>query len=242
MHKPLELPSGARARYVDYKTLAQNRERYPELAGEAIVTTDVVDDGFVLRRFEEESLDFIVANHALEHSPDPYGTLLRWAKKTRSGGVLYFAVPIADKCFDSGRALTSVEHLLLEHQDFLQGNMDRLLFSAYSHLLEFMRVSDSAIRVANGLVPLSESEATDFATRLICGLTDRLDAAPATYDDRITAFVDGLNKVYDLHYHAFSPSSLQRFLREVCARETGLLLERLEKSGSGEAIAIVRVR
>ena len=107
LHKPLTMPKDVRVEYVDYKTLEENRARYPELSAEPIVETHIVDDGFVLSKFEAKSVDFIVANHALEHSPDAYGTLARWAEKTRAGGILYFAVPIADRCFDRGRELTS---------------------------------------------------------------------------------------------------------------------------------------
>lgn len=241
LHKPLKVPDGVIVRYVDYKTLEANRARYPELSGEAIVETDIVDDGFVLRHFEDASLDFIVANHAIEHSPDPYGTLLSWARKVRPGGILYFAVPVAEKCFDKGRPLASVQHLLSDHTDFLAGDVNRLLSTTYAHLLDFMQVSDRAIRVANGLNPMTESEARDFAGRLVAGLASRLDAAEATYDARISAFVESLNKLYDVHYHAFSPTSLHRFLREVARREGFFDLEAFEKSGSGEVIAVVRV-
>ena len=119
LHKPVKIRDSATVKYVDYKTLEENRKRSPELAGEEIVQTDVVDDGFVLEKIPNSSVDFIVANHALEHSPDPYGTLLTWKDKIAVGGILFVAVPIADRCYDRGRPITTLKHLLEDHLSHL---------------------------------------------------------------------------------------------------------------------------
>ena len=120
-----------------------------ELIGHNIVNTDVVDDGFILNKFPDRSLDFVIANHALEHSPDPYGTLLRWRRKLRRRGLLYFALPIAEKCYDRGRPLTSLDHLIEDHRLFTALATDQILEVTREHLREFMQISDANIRRMN---------------------------------------------------------------------------------------------
>ncbi len=70
---PLWLPRGARVRYVDYLDAAGLREAHDSTLreGRPLVTPDVVDDGARLASFADGSLDFVVANHMLEHVEDP---------------------------------------------------------------------------------------------------------------------------------------------------------------------------
>ena len=72
---------------------------------------DIVDDASTLATFQDESLDFIVANHVLEHVPDFLGTLDTFARKLRVGGIAFFALP--DRRFnpeDKDRPTTSPNH------------------------------------------------------------------------------------------------------------------------------------
>ena len=78
LHKPLKIQKYATVKYLDYKSKIENEQRYPELVDFEIVETHIIDDGFVLNNVELNSLDFIIANHALEHSPDALGTLEKW--------------------------------------------------------------------------------------------------------------------------------------------------------------------
>lgn len=72
LHKPLQIPAErCNIRYVDYKTTAENRLRYPELIEEGIVKTDIIDNGFILNKVEDNTCDFIIANHARSHFRSP---------------------------------------------------------------------------------------------------------------------------------------------------------------------------
>ena len=75
LHKPLALPRGAHARYVDRLDVPSLREHYPELATLPLVTVDLVTDGETLAGVPDSSVDFVVANHFMEHTQDPIGTL-----------------------------------------------------------------------------------------------------------------------------------------------------------------------
>lgn len=134
LHNPLRVSRGITVSYVDRLTRGELLVEYPEMREfhDRFVDVDVVDDGETLSRFADSSLDFIIANHMLEHCENPLGTLRNHLLKLRAGGVLYYAVPDKTRCFDVDRPLTSFEHLERDDQEG-PGN------SREAHYLEFVR-------------------------------------------------------------------------------------------------------
>lgn len=118
LHKPLRVPDGARVRYVDRYDEAGLRSHYPELDELPLVTVDVVDDGETLGTISDASVDFVIANHFIEHTQNPLQTLVNHLRVLREGGVLYLAVPDKRRTFDVDRAVTPLEHVL---RDFEHG-------------------------------------------------------------------------------------------------------------------------
>jgi predicted SAM-dependent methyltransferase len=116
---PLDLPPSAQAIYVDRLSLEDLRNEYPELAHRELRSPDVIDDGEMLHKFDKGSLDFIIANHVLEHCENLLGTLAAHASKLRKGGRLFYAVPNRDFTFDRHRQVTPFEHLV---EDYLDGS------------------------------------------------------------------------------------------------------------------------
>jgi SAM-dependent methyltransferase len=116
---PLRVPPGARVSYVDYLDGAGLREAYGSTLppGRTVVVPHVVDDGERLDSFADSSLDFVVANHMLEHVQDPIAALQHHLRVLRPGGVLYLTLPDARFTFDAPRKRTTVEHLLRDHLD-----------------------------------------------------------------------------------------------------------------------------
>ena len=127
---PLPLPANAVARYVDRLGVAELRAQYPELAGRHLQEPDVIDDGERLESVPSASLDFIVANHVLEHCENPLGALLVHLDRVRPGGVLFYAIPDKRKCFDRKRPVTDFGHLLADHEDGGAG-------SRWGHFMEW---------------------------------------------------------------------------------------------------------
>jgi SAM-dependent methyltransferase len=117
LHLPLRVPPSVRVRYVDRMPVAELRQHYPELASENLVPVDIIDDGEKLATFESESLDFIIANHFLEHTQDPIGTIERMLQVLRPQGILYMAVPDKRFTFDVARPLTTLDHLIRDHTE-----------------------------------------------------------------------------------------------------------------------------
>ena len=116
LHRPLRLPPDATVRYVDRVDLAALRGQYPELAGQKFVEVDVIDDGEKLESQPDASADFIIANHFIEHTEDPLGTIESHLRVLRPGGILYMAVPDRRRTFDSLREPTPLEHVVRDHE------------------------------------------------------------------------------------------------------------------------------
>ncbi len=117
LNEPLTLPPGSSVRYVDCLDLPALRTLYPRIAGEPLAPVDVIDDGERLERFADASVDFVVANHFIEHTEDPIGAIEAHLRVLRPGGILFMAVPDKRRSPDWARSETSLEHLLRDHRD-----------------------------------------------------------------------------------------------------------------------------
>ncbi|HEX3240774.1 MAG TPA: methyltransferase domain-containing protein [Solirubrobacterales bacterium] len=114
LHQPLAVPPHAHVRYVDRMTSQQLRSEYPELADWDLTEVDIVDDGEKLTTIPAESQDFIIANHFLEHTENPIGTIEGHLGKLKPGGVLFYAVPDKRFTFDFRRETTPLEHMVAD--------------------------------------------------------------------------------------------------------------------------------
>jgi SAM-dependent methyltransferase len=114
---PLPVPGRAHVRYVDRVSVAQLRAYYPELADRKLTEPDLIEDGERLPTVASGSLDFIIANHMLEHCENPLGTMRTHLDRLRAGGVLFYAIPDKRQCFDRPRPLTTFAHLVADDAD-----------------------------------------------------------------------------------------------------------------------------
>jgi SAM-dependent methyltransferase len=118
LHHPLRLPPGTRVRYVDVMSREQLLATHTSAVyGDPrwVVGPDVIDDCERLGTFADASLDFVIANHVVEHTEDPIGALENLVRVLRPRGVLFLALPDARYTFDALRERTTVEHLLRDH-------------------------------------------------------------------------------------------------------------------------------
>jgi len=117
LHQPLWTSERASVRYVDRLDVPALRRHYPELGALELVKVDIVDDGEKLSSLPDGQLDFIIANHMIEHTENPLGTIRNHLRKIREGGVLYYAVPDKRYTFDVDRPITPFEHLVRDDQE-----------------------------------------------------------------------------------------------------------------------------
>ena len=61
--------------------------------------------------YEEQTFDFILAEHVLEHIPDPIRALKEWYRVMNEGGHLFLFMPHPDRTFDRDRARTTIEQV-----------------------------------------------------------------------------------------------------------------------------------
>jgi SAM-dependent methyltransferase len=111
LHKPLPVPDHIRVRYVDHADADVLARRHPEEARVGIVPVDVIDNGETLATFADSSVDFVIANHFLEHAEDTLRTLANLFRVLRPGGALYLAIPDLRFTFDRDRPPTPFSHL-----------------------------------------------------------------------------------------------------------------------------------
>ena len=73
------------------------------------------------------SQDFIIANHFLEHTENPIGTIETHLGKLKPGGVLFYAVPDKRYTFDFRRPVTPIEHMVADYEQGPERSRQRAL-------------------------------------------------------------------------------------------------------------------
>jgi SAM-dependent methyltransferase len=216
---PLRVFHGARVRYLDNTTRADSIAKFPELAPESIVEPEYLCDGFTMATVPAASQDFLIANHVLEHAPDPIGVLRAWLRVLRPGKIVYVSVPVIDECFDRGRVVTSVEHMLEDFQLSTQGRGDALRERNKEHYAEWLTISLPAIQRGRG------------------------QPADAPSPEALAHEVDDWSdRNAEIHFHTFTCASLRRLLERITTSDVlDASLVRIVDCGV-ELIAILRVR
>jgi SAM-dependent methyltransferase len=111
LNLPLQTYHGAKVRYVDRLPTDKLRLACPEVADQTLVEVEHVEDGEKLASIANESCDFVIANHMIEHTRNPIGAIENMFRVLKTNGILYLALPDKRFTFDAGRAITSYEHL-----------------------------------------------------------------------------------------------------------------------------------
>ncbi|MBE9144028.1 methyltransferase domain-containing protein [Planktothrix mougeotii] len=117
LNHPLEVPASAHVKYVDRMSVPNLRKHYSELENADLVPVDIIDDGEFLGTLEDETQDFVIANHFIEHCQNPILTIQNLLRVIRKEGILYLAVPEKQYCFDRDRPVTAIEHLLKDYYE-----------------------------------------------------------------------------------------------------------------------------
>jgi|CXWL01.1.fsa_nt_gi SAM-dependent methyltransferase len=62
--------------------------------------------------FKDNSLDYVLSSHVIEHMFDPVAALREWNRVVRPGGYIFTIAPHKDRTFDRHRDATSVQELM----------------------------------------------------------------------------------------------------------------------------------
>jgi SAM-dependent methyltransferase len=84
---------------------------------DATEDADIIADAWSIPR-PDESFDFLLSSHVLEHMPNTIQTLNEWIRVLRPGGHMVTILPHAERTIDRFRAVTPLEHHI---EDFERG-------------------------------------------------------------------------------------------------------------------------
>ena len=115
---PTVLKSESDILYLDCASQAEleaDRARAPETQEGEIAPVDLVVRGEDYRAAVDRPLDYIVANHVMEHVANIVLWLERLGAMLRSGGILFIAIPDKKYNFDRSRSNTDLSHLLADY-------------------------------------------------------------------------------------------------------------------------------
>ncbi len=71
-----------------------------------------------LSAIPDQSLDFIVACHVIEHTRSPISAIVQAHRVLKPGGSIVLVVPNKVRTFDNERPVTELEHLVRDHVDY----------------------------------------------------------------------------------------------------------------------------
>lgn len=118
LHRPLPLFEGATVKYVDRLSTEDLHRYYPKVADQPHVKVDIVDDGETLKTFPDASVDFVIANHMVEHTRNPIATVGNFLRVVKPKGIVFMAIPDKRFTFDRNREVTPFAHI---REDYLRG-------------------------------------------------------------------------------------------------------------------------
>jgi SAM-dependent methyltransferase len=99
--------------------------------------TQWVREASALNGLADETYDFILSSHCLEHLANPLLALREWRRVVRSEGHLVLLLPDPTRCFDHRRPITTLAHL---REDFERGCAE----DDMTHVSEVLALHDLA--------------------------------------------------------------------------------------------------
>lgn len=113
-HNPFNLP-GARNVAFTEDTHIWDKEEI-KMCG-AYAEVDIVAEGDNLP-VDDDSQDYIISSHVLEHLPNPIGAMLEWQRVVKPGGTICIIVPKRDELpRDASRPISTREEFYLAHKE-----------------------------------------------------------------------------------------------------------------------------
>ena len=111
-------------------------ENFDKIRDRKVICPDIIDDAETLSKVPDQSQDFVIANHVIEHMPNPILFIESCTRVLRSSGILYLAIPDKEKTFDRDREVTDFDHLMRDYRDGPAS-------SRLAHYEDFVRHADT---------------------------------------------------------------------------------------------------
>ncbi|CAF0877832.1 unnamed protein product [Adineta ricciae] len=100
--------------------------------------TQYIRDAVDLKGIPNNTYDFVIGSHVLEHIANPFKAFLEWLRILKDGGLLLLILPLKERTFDHNRAVASIQHLIHDYHK----QVDE---SDLSHMDEIIRLHDLAM-------------------------------------------------------------------------------------------------
>ena len=208
LHLPLPVPPHTSVLYSDVLEPEEIDRRFPGSRH-----PDFVSDGEHFPTVANDTFDFVVANHVLEHIGNPIRALKEWHRILRPGGLLFMALPDKRYTFDYMRKRTTLRHI----QDDYHNNLDPRLRNL-DHLI------DCATNV-EGFTPYGDDWKRWIEHRFETGFSD--------IHHHVWVLKDALRLMLYLRTSGIAPFALVRYLNTSAFGNEFILLLRARK-GAGQ--------
>jgi SAM-dependent methyltransferase len=110
--RPFPVPERAEVLYGDIRDAGSVQTYFKT---EDVRSGDRVD-AQTFAGIDDESLDFVISAHVIEHLRNPIGSIVNAVRVLRPGGIHILVVPDMRYTFDRRRPETTIEHVLLDHE------------------------------------------------------------------------------------------------------------------------------
>ncbi len=117
LHNSMPISKNAKTKFVDRLSYEDYLIQYPELKGKKLIKPDIVSDAETLNSIENNSFDYIIASHVLEHFENPILAIKNFYRVLKSGGIAYIIVPDKNFCFDKNRELTKLDDIISDYEN-----------------------------------------------------------------------------------------------------------------------------
>ena len=118
LNYPLPVRPGVQVKYLDRITADAHLDVIEEeFTRKELVNVDIIDDGETLATVPDNTQDFVIANHFIEHTRNPILAIRNAIRVLKPGGVLFMAMPDKRYTFDVNREVTAREHLLRDYHE-----------------------------------------------------------------------------------------------------------------------------
>ncbi len=107
-------PFGLDTRNVDYTPDDNQYKKMESTNVGSVLPVDILASGDNIP-VPDESEDFIVSAHVIEHFPDPIKTLKEWYRIIRPRGYIFMIVPHKERTFDKELPRTTLQELIDRH-------------------------------------------------------------------------------------------------------------------------------
>ena len=114
---PTKVSNGCQVEYLDVISNEKLISRYGLPAADLVPLTHIID-GHDLGVYDDGELDFLIANHVLEHFDDPVGGAIEWLRVIKPGGHLFITLPnFRSNSYDFRRMPARAPHLEEDYFD-----------------------------------------------------------------------------------------------------------------------------